>query len=393
MSEIIEKIKSVNKIALLFSILMVSRALGFLPSKIPSAIEYTGVISMSLFCFYKQTHIEKIYIILFIYFLLNIFLLDINPMFQPWSRYIYFITLLLCVSPTLQSEYLRKVRHDILFITLSACIILSTLTFFCWFLGVNFMKAQYLDITKAGSYSGLFNHSMVMGPVAGVSSLVLFYKFFKGGNWLYLLLALICIGSMFFSASRTAFVCTLSSLFIIIIIIKTDKYKFRRNLLLITVGLIISYPLWKDVTSMMIEKQTNNIDSGSTFASRESVWNARIEEFKSSPAFGIGFCSVDPSRSMFSEGGTIEPGSSWLAILSMTGIIGFIITTTIFVKSFYYSIRNGGDNSLLTGLLLFFFLHMITEGYIFSGGSFLCFFLWIIVGCCFDKKYEIIDEE
>ena len=119
MSEIIEKIKSVNKIALLFSILMVSRALGFLPSKIPSAIEYTGVISMSLFCFYKQTHIEKIYIILFIYFLLNIFLLDINPMFQPWSRYIYFITLLLCVSSTLQSEYLRKVRHDILFITLS----------------------------------------------------------------------------------------------------------------------------------------------------------------------------------------------------------------------------------------------------------------------------------
>ena len=388
MLNIIEHIKSINKISLIFSILMMTRAIGFLPFNIPSVLEHGGVICMALFCFHKHTHIEKIWLLLIVYLIINIVFSDINPIFNPWGRFVYFVTILLCVSPMLQSEYLRKIRQYIFIITIKMGIILSVITFFCWFLGINFMKYENLDITKAGLFSGLFNHSMVMGPIAGLSAIYLVHMFIKKNNWLYMLLALTCIGALLLSASRTAFICVAVSLIFLILKNQSNNIKTIKNISIIILGLTISFPLWRNVTDLLVEKQNNNLATGSTFSSRESVWNTRIDEFKSCPSFGIGFCSIDTSKNIISESGTIEPGSSWLAVLSMTGIIGFIIVFTIIIRSFICCAKTNEDNSLLLSLLIFFLIHMITEGYIFSGGSFLCFLVWLIIGCCYDKKYE-----
>ena len=43
--------------------------------------------------------------------------------------------------------------------------------------------------------------------------------------------------------------------------------------------------------------------------------------------------------------------------------------------------------ALLCGVLTLFFVHMFAEGYIFAGGSFLAFMLWLTVGVATDSKY------
>ncbi len=53
-------------------------------------------------------------------------------------------------------------------------------------------------------------------------------------------------------------------------------------------------------------------------------------EFESSPLIGVGFDAIDLNLSSASGGydkdsGMVESGSSWLIILSMTGLIGAIL--------------------------------------------------------------------
>ena len=83
--------------------------------------------------------------------------------------------------------------------------------------------------------------------------------------------------------------------------------------------------------------------------------------------------------------GTIEPGTSWLAVLSMTGIIGFILFLSIFITCFKQSLSNQYSIQL-TGLLAFFAVHLLVEGYVFAASNHVCYMFWLILGCSFDYK-------
>lgn len=43
---------------------------------------------------------------------------------------------------------------------------------------------------------------------------------------------------------------------------------------------------------------------------------------------------------------------------------------------------------LFTGLFTFVLIHMVAEGYILSGGSFLCIVSWLIIGCAYDYRFD-----
>lgn len=388
-----DSFKCLNKIALVFSIFLFSRVLGFLPFQLPSVIEYGGVVIMAIFCISKAQRLEIIYVVLLLYLLLNVFMSNINPIFKPWERLAYFTLLIFSSSAIFQSDYLRKMRSDMLVIVLSIGTVFSILSFFCWFLGINFMVRIYMDINTPGGFGGLFKHSMTMGPIAGMSMMYMIYKYLKEENKIYLIFATFCLGAMIFSACRTAIVCTLFGMSVMLY-----KINVERNKKLILVGLSaivlsVSFPIWSSYTEMLMRKQINNMENGSVFFSRDIKWSARLDEFNSNPISGIGFSSIDPIRDKVLEGGTIEPGSSWLAILSMTGIIGFVLIICLFLNG-YKSIKNSADdNSLLLGLFVFFMLFMITDGCIFAAGFFLCFVLWLVIGVCYDNKYLICQED
>ena len=159
---------------------------------------------------------------------------------------------------------------------------------------------------------------------------------------------------------------------------------------------MLTFPLWEGAAEGIINKQEANNQIEGNYGSRSGKWEARMAEFASSPVFGVGFSAQDPNGNDAYDKvtGTIEPGSSWLCILSMTGVIGLILILGILFSPFIY-LRDHPTpyNTLLFGLFVFFCVAFIAEGYIFAGGSSLCFIVWLIFGCASDASEEYFDED
>jgi O-antigen ligase len=80
-----------------------------------------------------------------------------------------------------------------------------------------------------------------------------------------------------------------------------------------------------------------------------------------------------------------------IPVLSMTGILGFIPFVIIIYKSVkrvWSKKKTNIEASLYLGLIVFLSIHMLVEGYIFAGGSVLCFIAWLIISCCYEIKIE-----
>jgi O-antigen ligase len=133
--------------------------------------------------------------------------------------------------------------------------------------------------------------------------------------------------------------------------------------------------------------------------SREELWMARLSEFEASPIFGVGVGMGMVSDRVSDWDGVvvdasgkvnIEPGSSYLAVLSMTGLFGAIgvllLLFSVFKKLRRRRTNDHVDSDLFEYLAIsgFFVIHMVAEGYIFSEGHQLCLLLWLCLGCLFD---------
>lgn len=390
--QIWEDVKSLIRdssiISILISLFLLSRAVGFLPFILPGAINYGTMCLTAMYVIYKSDSFDPCFLVLSVYLFVNILWNDPKPIFHPWERCAYFLLSLLAISSFAQSEYLRNFRKSILKVSLSICVLLSVLSFFCWFIGVNYMQREFVDLNKAGHFAGLFNHSMTLGPVAGISSVYLFYKSCKLNNYIYMLLSLFCVGAMLFSACRTAIVCTVIGIFVMIVTINIPRSQKIKIFSVVSIFLMLTFPIWKGYTELVISKQETNVSSGSMFMSRDNKWNARISEFSSNPILGIGFSSIDTQKDSMKKEGVVEPGSSWLAILSMTGIIGFIIIFSIIFNSVKICREKSKECSIYLSLIFFFCAFMITEGCVFAAGFYLGNILWLVLGCSFDYKYS-----
>lgn len=385
--------KDLNILSFVFILIEFAKAVGFLPH-IPDIIGYIVIIITGVYFLSKLKTISPLMITLLVYLTFNILSCTIPAVFTPWMRFGLFTLLLIVVSPFVQSKYVRMARRNMLNVVLWIASILSVASFFCRFLGINYMfRVANAEYNTAGTFSGLFMQSMILGPTAGISSVFLTYRAYICQNnktriW-YLAASLACIGAVFFSASRSALLCTFAGICLMFMNITHGRRKFLKTATLIVLVTAITFPIWGGITEGVIEKNNNNVQAGSAFSSREGKWNARITEFKSSPIIGIGFSSVDPKLDDVSFWGTVEPGSSWLAALSMTGLVGTFLLFLIFLEG-YKACRkmNSQYDALLSGLLTLFTVHMFAEGYVFAAGGFLCFLLWLIIGCSIDRKYE-----
>ena len=135
-------------------------------------------------------------------------------------------------------------------------------------------------------------------------------------------------------------------------------------------------------------------DKGLTSNSRNTLWDERIYEFKTSPIFGIGFASsLDKSSILIKESGSLEPGSSWLAILAMTGILGFLSFSLLMLETVMKVLKNFHKNrsmqySVYFGTLIFFSISFFAEGYVFAAGSPLALIFWMTLGVSMDKSIQ-----
>ena len=335
-----------------------------------------------------------------ILFFLYIQLLSIainNPLqvFRSWERLFLFVILLCAVFPIFSSDVMRKMRELNFNMMCFLCMLISVISFFCYFLGINMMtdhSNEIIDdyIGHGGWFSGITNQSMMLAPISGVGACYALVKTFKNKDFLYLLLFFFCYASMLFAASRVAFAgLNISALFIVFSFIKKSK----RNLRLMGGALfllLLTFRIWSGwLVNLENKIEKNNALYENLFDARGNKYKYRVAEFKQSPIFGIGFAAVDPHNSseFMADRGSIEPGSSWLAILSMSGILGAICMIKVFWDAFFCTFRRKDDRSILIfALLLFFVVHMVAEGYIFAAGSSLCYLLWTTLGSAINRK-------
>lgn len=389
-AEIFPKNKTSRLLTLICALIPCLTIVGFV--SVPETIYYAYIIFLFTLNFVRAKEIDyKLVFFLFILVITAAFS-SAPPFFKIWQRLGLLICVFCSLTPVFKSSInsLFRIRLFVLFLCLISLICVAS--FFCYFLGINYMWSFYgtsgFGIT-AGTFGGLTRQSMVLGFFAAISTIFLTFlsvsgSYSKKTKRILIFCALACEFCVLVSASRASLLMSITGLCVMLYL------KNRANLgmtlkygILIVFALILSYPLYSNYLDFVLQKQEANIEMGGTFASRNDKWSNRLDEFESSPILGIGVGTVDVKHvEDYSIDGVIEPGSSWLAMLSMTGILGttyfLIITIPMIIRLYRKAKKEPGLSVLTFSLICALFIHMIPEGYIFAGGSPLCFTFWLI---------------
>lgn len=372
---------------------MMFTVLGFLPYI--SLAHFPFIIIALILFVLKIKSVDLLSFLLVIYLPLTILFGDPDPVFRSWQRYILFLVVFLFASPLLRGTYIAKFRRSVLFTYLGFATIIALLSFICYFLGINYMKNFYdgssIDyLNSTAGFAGLTIHSMILGPMSGMGALYLYYRYLYSASKnksLFVIAICLCVIVCLFSASRSSLISTLSGLLIMLYMSSKKNGSFILTLFAILLIGMLTMPLWENTLGGILAKQEASEELGQ-FGSRTIKWTARFNEFKENPLFGVGFAAIDPNGidEYDMQTGNIEPGTSWLSILSMTGIVGFILFISLLLKPIRYLRTHPTPyNNLLLGLLVFLLVHFIAEGYIFAGGGISCLRAWLVIGCVYDQ--------
>lgn len=375
--------------SLLYALVAIWPAVGFL-TPLPQVVVYGAPLLYAAYCFFNKETYDRWFLALLAYIPIELLLAAPPSVFQSWPRYVLFSALIMCVCPTFQGEKLRMYRERIFLCTMWTCVFLGVGSFFAWFLGINYMTSTAIDfIALTGWFGGLTRHSMMLGPIAGIGACFLVNKAFAEKHYLWWVGAAAALFAVFFSASRSAVMAALAGIFITLYRQSGSTSNFLKVGLVTFIIAASTFSLWEGALSGVLKK--NQDTSVLNLDSRQKLWEGRIEEFKSSPIYGVGFCAAKISKNSIidKQSGRVESGTSWLIIFSMLGIIGACIIIPIFVRAFLTVYKGDDDLSpLICGILALFFVHMFAEGYVLAGGSFMAFMLWLTVGVAIDCKYK-----
>lgn len=367
--------------------------------KLPQIVYYGYFAVLSIYFLFFSRNIKlNLSISIFICIgAISILVNDISNIFSPWLRLIIFIAIITPISSLINSRIATIFRVKLFKIFILTISILIILSFIGYLSGLSFFYH-----TKTNTFRGLIAYCMLLSPYAGISCLYFIAKSTKEKHVINIILAILSFLVCLIAGSRGGFVATsIAALYFIITYWKNNKRViFRATIIILTftiaLGTILS-PYMENIE----KKQVNNIESGgSTFYSREALFKDRILEFYSNPIFGSGFASVNKDiakKTSISNDGTVEPGSSWLFILSSMGIFAFIIilkltilpVTNIFINRNKFT----ANEILIASIMVLFIIHMIVEGYILSAGSFLFFGAWLTIGMLQKESLTYLKNE
>ena len=382
---------------LLFAVIMSCKTLGF--NFFPADIVSYGVLIIMAFMVLRHgIEFNQFNAIFLFYIPFALILANPNPVFKSWIRYGLFVLVYITASPLVINEYAKELRIRVFKGTLFCCTAISAVSFACYFLGINLMRntytgAEMLDYqtNTAGTFGGITSQSMLLGPISGIATIACSYLAMTKDKRFWVLAAM-CGGAMLFAASRSSLIATLVGEIVLFYFSTESVSKNMKRMILAVLVLLVTNPLWNGALEGITAKNKGSIYENINTDSRTSKWDMRIAEWKDSPIYGIGFCAVS-DRDGVGGKGMVEPGSSWLAVLSMTGAIGFVLFCLIFYKAAKTSLQpHTPEGALLGGILLMLGVHMLAEGHIFSGGSYLCFLVWLSIGCASDYESDDIVE-
>lgn len=329
--------------------------------------------------------IDKMLFIFLSYIFLSLIFISPPNIFQSYSRYFYFLMSLFASSSLIQGRSMREFRKTSLILILNFSVLIAIISFICFFLGINLVVRDFDDadmyLDNPNIFAGITSHSMILGFISMIAFVYTTYLSLNKNNYYIWIITSICFATCLFSASRAALIAGIIGFLYLIIICSKNKVNIIKRGVLICLIIFLSFPIWKTYAERVFIKQEMRVNTG-MFDSRSDKVNARWKEFKNSPIIGIGFSVIDVKYDRIKASGAIEPGSSWLGVLSMTGIIGLLFFISIVFRS--WNIVHKCKLSLYECLIVVMSIHMIVEGYVFSAGSIQCIILWTILGTSFD---------
>lgn len=322
-------------------------------------------------------------IALYVVCILSIVCNEFPDFFKPWPRLGTFAMLTAVVAPTFAGRKAAAFRVQMFSSTLFLLAIVTVISIQMLLTGARYDK---------GLFHGATVHSMIMGPVAATGMLYCVYQLQYQHRWRWVKWGLIAIiaGSMLCilqTASRAALISAVLAFFAFLVFRDIRRSgKLIKNLCIISLALTLSYPLWQSYTLIMREKNGGEALVLNT-DSRKGYWRQRIDEWQSSPIIGMGFSIVEAEKageSLDIRTGSTETGSSWLSVLSMTGILGFACVAGVFISAVYRAWKllshSAPVGAFLLSMMIFFIFHMMAEGYIYAGGNFLNTQIWLLLG-------------
>jgi O-antigen ligase len=303
------------------------------------------------------------------------------------SRWIGWAILLLVLGPVRSTWRARQFRHhmsETLYAIFAAAVVLSAL----W-------RLAELPNLGRGIFCGVMGHSMILGPIAGLVAIRALARVDERGSTLACALYLVALVVCALASSRAALAALAAGSFVIVLM-RCKKHPLIASLAVAAMSAFVVAPTGTLAVlgSVLPSGLTAGIQEKSWDNSRELHWQARWDEFMSSPITGVGFASAWTDTVGVDElTGTVETGSSYLAVLSMTGLAGGT-ACVLFVAAL--GCRVGASRRRLTrrqllefcGLGAFWAVHLGAEGYIYAVSSLPGLTFWLWLGCLTDQLSE-----
>lgn len=373
---------------MLFCILLISftRVVPYLPV-IPDPVYYGVFMATLLWMVFRG---EFVFSYSWLPFLIAIFLSilvnDIPAYFQVEFRTLAFLAITFLVGPFLVNPMLAIWRRLLFIHSLTFIRWIVILSFPAWIIRPELVQGR-------SGFEGFTNQSMLLGVLSGISFIYSLYRFYQSpkflDRYLEIGITLISLLIMILAGSRSALGSAMvAAAFFYSRIYRHHVIKLGKVLFTVLSLAVLTSGFWWVHTERLRSKMELGEKAGSVTMSRDGLWEDRKNEFRAFPVFGVGFSTINmkyANGGLHSNTGTIEPGSSWFFLLSSIGLIGFCSFSIPFFRILYllFTKEPVGINGYFAGSLLFLFLfHMIFEGYIVASGSYLCFFLWLLLSEC-----------
>lgn len=336
----------------------------------------------------------------YVYFILaiiiSVWVNDIPALFKVHFRMLAFFSLTLLVGPFIINDRLIRFRRLLFIRSLLVLRVVIIISFVLKFI------APAIAMNRSG-FCGLTFHSMVLSPISGICLLYSLYRLSLATTNTCRAKEMVYIGISFLvlllSGSRGALGATLAaSAFYYIRLYRNQMGKLLKISAFVSMLALSTSSIWWPYTERVRQKMESNENAGGATSSRDRIWQDRMDEFKAFPIFGVGFSSynldyVKSKRTVNKKTGTLEPGSSWLFLLSSLGLFGFLALLLPFayaVYTLYKNLDTGFNGGLLSSILVLFAVHMFVEGYITAAGVYLCLFLWLSLA---ESEHIIIQIE
>ena len=256
-------------------------------------------------------------------------------------------------------------------------------TFVVWY-------ALRLPNFGAGHFSGFMNQCMLAGPLAGLGGAIALVRAFGSRSWKWGVLSVVSLAPVLASGSRVATLATAATYCLIVLRRKPILGGLGALFLLAAILAFVFQPQ----SSAESESLTGALAKKGTVNSRAELWQSRIAEFKSSPLFGIGVAMGTGNSSTVEGGGNIrvEPGSSYLAILAMTGLFGVVTFSwalSQLILQFVQAKPRGQEAQVVVAMGVFLAVHGVAEGWVLAFGSPLAFLFWLWLGRMGDETGQV----